>query len=86
VLLGFVRVRKSREYKKVPFPLSPRRQLIAALNLCVSNIKNIKNISLSDKIVAELSDQTKQKIYKREKKIKEQIFEIVDQRVNIHYR
>lgn len=30
-LLGFVPIRISREIKKIPFPLTPRRQLIISL-------------------------------------------------------
>ena len=30
-ILGFVPIRISREIKKIPFPLSPRRQLIISL-------------------------------------------------------
>jgi ribosomal protein S7 len=30
-LLGFVTIRLSREMKQIPFPLSPRRQLIISL-------------------------------------------------------
>jgi len=89
-VLGFVTIRLSRELKKIPFPLSPRRQLIISLTWFILAVKILryrsKNISMEDI----LSDQLKAVLYREKTILTERriahIKELIQNRVNLQFR
>lgn len=53
-LLGFISKRLGREFKRVPVPLFPRRQIIVALKWLVQSIKLNRSSSLKGRVRSEL--------------------------------
>lgn len=89
-ILGFVPIRISRETKQIPFPLSPRRQLITSLTWFVIAIRYIRYHSKNVSIETVLYTQFKAVIQKEKtiltrRRIKH-IKELIQNRVNLHFR
>jgi small subunit ribosomal protein S7 len=53
-ILGFISKRLGREFKRVPVPLFPRRQIIVALKWLVQSINLNRSLSLKKRIRSEL--------------------------------
>ena len=89
-ILGFAPIRISREVKKVPLPLSPRRQLIVSLTWFITALKltryRSKNIPIEDVLYMQL----KAALYKEKTLLTNRrlnhIKELIENRVNLHFR
>lgn len=89
-LLGFVPIRISREVKKIPFPLVPRRQLIISLNWFITALKLIryrsKNIPVEDVLYTQIKTVLqKDKNLLTNRRITH-TRELIENRVNLHFR
>ena len=89
-ILGFVPIRISREVKKIPFPLAPRRQLIVSLSWFIIALKLIryraKNISIEDVLYTQLKAvMHKEKNLLTNRRINH-IKELIQNRVNLNFR
>jgi len=87
-LYGFVKIRKSRQYKQIPMPLSPKRQMIICLTWFVRALRMLKEKKLIIQFYEELKNiKTNTKpVLKRYKVTHEFHFQIVTERINVRYR
>jgi ribosomal protein S7 len=85
-LLGFIPIRLGRQFKKIPVPLEPRRQIVLSLKWFVTAIKLNIFFSLEENLAWELnSNITKQKTLLTKRRI-EYTKELIENRVNNHFR
>lgn len=89
-ILGFVPIRISREVKKIPFPLAPRRQLIISLTWFIIALKLMryrsKNISIEDVLYTQFKAVLrKEKNLLTNRRINH-IKELIENRVNLNFR
>lgn len=89
-ILGFVPIRISREIKKIPFPLSPRRQLIISLTWFIIALKLMRYRSKTISIEDVLYTQLKVVMYKEKNLLTNRrmthIKELIENRLNLNFR
>lgn len=87
-LLGFSKIRISRQFKQIPVPLAPRRQIIISFNWFVRALRSLVSGHLKDKIYQELKNITNNQktSLKRYKETQEFYFQLITHRVNSRYR
>ncbi len=88
-LLGFVTIRLSREMKQIPFPLSPRRQLIISLTWFTLAVKILryrsKNISIENMLYTQLKAVLHREKTILTKRRLDHIKELLQNRINLQF-
>lgn len=87
-LIGFSKKRISRQFKSVPIPLSPHRQMVMVLTWFTHALRTLNRGPLRMRLLRELQlIQTQQKSsLKRYKDVQDLHFSLVMHRVNTRYR
>jgi len=87
-LFGFSRVRLSRIFKRIPVPLSPKRQLIFIITWFVWALREINGGNLKQKLYKELKlIRSEQKTALMQYKlVQEFYFQVVSNTVNVRFR
>ena len=89
-LLGFAPVRIRRETKQVPFPLSPKRQLILSLKWFIHSTKWIRyqgeNLSIENVLYTQLKDVVRRKKTSLIQRRIDHVSDLIQNRINLNYR
>lgn len=87
-LLGFSKIRISRQFKQIPVPLSPRRQIIVSFNWFVRALRSLMTGHLEHRFYQELKNirNNHKTALKRYKETQEFHFHLVTNRVNSRFR
>lgn len=87
-ILGFSRIRKSREYKSIPVPLAPRRQIIVSFKWFTQSLKLLNSGSLEQKFYQELLSirNNSKTSLSRYKETHDFYFALITNRVNSRFR
>jgi ribosomal protein S7 len=85
-LFGFISKRIGREFKKVPIPLLPRRQIIIALKWFVDSVKLNRSSSLEKRICSELWTFTKKRPSFLRRRYIAYAVEVYQNRLNSRFR
>ena len=89
-LLGFAPIRLGREIKKIPIPLSSRRQLVISLKWFITAIKLIRydsgKISIEDVLYTQLKAFMNNERTLLTRRRIDHVKEVIENRVNLHHR